>query len=259
MGKIIAFSNQKGGVGKTTTAINLAAYVADAGRKVLLVDLDPQGNATSGYGIEKNTLERNCYDMLMADCTASDVIMSTVINNLWIIPSNIDLAAAEVDLVTVPARESALKRALAPIKDQYDYIFIDCPPSLGLLTLNALVASTSVVIPIQSEFFALEGLSQLMNSIKIVKQRLNPELYINGVVLTMYDIRTTMSKQVTEELFKYFGDKIYTVPVPRNIKLVESPSYGIPIVLHAPKCNGAVAYSALAKQFLDREENNNGK
>ena len=258
MGKIIAFSNQKGGVGKTTTAINLAAYVADTGRKVLLVDFDPQGNATSGYGIEKNQLERHCYDMLMADCTAADVIMPTVINNLWIIPTNIDLAAAEVDLVSVPARESALKRALAPIQDQYDYIFIDCPPSLGLLTLNALVASNSVIIPIQSEFFALEGLSQLMNSIKIVKQRLNPTLYINGVVLTMYDMRTTMSKQVTEELFKYFGDKIYTVPVPRNVKLVESPSYGIPIVLHAPKCNGALAYGALAKQFLDREETNNG-
>ena len=258
MGKIIAFSNQKGGVGKTTTAINLAAYVADAGRKVLLVDFDPQGNATSGYGIEKNQLEQNCYDMLMADCAAADVICPTVIKNLSIIPSNIDLAAAEVDLVSVPKRESALKRALAPVQDQYDYIFIDCPPSLGLLTLNALVASDSVIIPIQSEFFALEGLSQLMNSIKIVKQRLNPQLTINGVVLTMYDMRTTMSKQVTEELFKYFGDKIYTVPVPRNVKLVESPSYGIPIVLHAPKCNGAVAYSALAKQFLDREEKHNG-
>ena len=258
MGKIIAFSNQKGGVGKTTTAINLAAYVAETGRKVLLVDFDPQGNATSGYGIEKNQLERNCYDMLMGDCTAADVTHPTVIKNLWIIPSNIDLAAAEVDLVPVPQRESALKRALEPVLGQYDYIFVDCPPSLGLLTLNALVASNSVIIPIQSEFFALEGLSQLMNSINIVKKRLNPTLTISGVVLTMYDMRTTMSKQVTEELFKYFGDKIYTVPVPRNVKLVESPSYGIPVLLHAPKCNGAVAYGALAKQFLDREEKHNG-
>ena len=258
MGKIIALSNQKGGVGKTTTAINLAAYVAESGRKVLLVDFDPQGNATSGYGIEKSELERSCYDLLIGDCTAADLIMPTVINNLSIIPAHEDLAGAEVDLVSVPARESALRRALAPVKDKYDYIFIDCPPSLGLLMLNALVASDSVVIPIQSEFFALEGLSQLMNTIKVVKQRLNPQLTINGVVLTMYDIRTTMAKQVTEELFKYFGDKIYTVPVPRNIKLVESPSYGIPVMLHAPKCNGALAYAALAKQFLDREEKNNG-
>ena len=258
MGKVIAFSNKKGGVGKTTTAINLAAYVAETGRKVLLVDFDPQGNATSGYGVEKNELERSCYDVLMGDCTASELIMPTGIKNLSIIPAHEDLAGAEVDLVSVPARESALRRALASVKDEYDYIFIDCPPSLGLLMLNALVASDSVIIPIQSEFFALEGLSQLMNTIKIVKQRLNPQLAINGVVLTMYDIRTTMAKQVTEELFKYFGDKIYTVPVPRNIKLVESPSYGIPIMLHAPKCNGAVAYAALSKQFLDREEKNNG-
>lgn len=255
MGKIICFSNQKGGVGKTTTAINLAAYVAKAGKSVLLVDFDPQGNATSGYGIEKNLLEKNCYDMLMGDCTAQEVVATTMIDNLSIIPCNIDLAAAEVDLVTVPARESALKRAILPLKDSYDYIFIDCPPSLGLLTLNALVASDSVIIPIQSEFFALEGLSQLMNTIKIVKQRLNSQLTINGVVLTMYDTRTIISKQVTQEIYKYFGDKIYTIPVPRNIKLVESPSFGIPVVLHAPRSSGAVAYEALARQFLEREGN----
>lgn len=254
MGKVIAFSNQKGGVGKTTTAINLAAYVALAGKKVLLVDFDPQGNTTSGYGIEKNQLKQTCYDVLMGDCAATDVITSTSIKNLSILPCNIDLAAAEVDLVSVPQRESALRRALASVKDDYDYLFVDCPPSLGLLTLNALVAADSVIIPIQSEFFALEGLSQLMNTIKIVKQRLNHGLTINGVVLTMYDTRTTMSKQVTEEIFKYFGDKVYTVPVPRNIKLVESPSFGIPIVSHAPKSSGAAAYQALAKQFLEREE-----
>ncbi len=254
MGKIVCFSNQKGGVGKTTTAINMSAYVAMEGKKVLLIDFDPQGNSTSGYGVEKNQLQLTCYDFLMGDCSAQEVIMPTIIENLSILPCNIDLAAAEVDLVTVPARESALKRGLEGIKNDYDFIFIDCPPSLGLLTLNALVASDSVIIPIQSEFFALEGLSQLMNTIKIVKQRLNATLTINGVVLTMYDSRTTMSKQVTAEIYKYFGDKIYTVPVPRNVRLVESPSFGVPISVHAPHSNGAAAYKELARQFLQREE-----
>ena len=254
MGKIFAFSNQKGGVGKTTTAINLAAYVARLGKKTLLVDFDPQGNATSGFGIEKNQLEANCYDLLMNEATAEQVILPTMIDNLSIIPSNIDLAAAEVDLVTIPFRESAMKRALAPIVPNYDYIFIDCPPSLGLITLNALTASDAVIIPIQSEFFALEGLAQLMNTIKIVKQRLNPSLYINGVILPMYDKRTTMSKQVTADIYKFFGDKVYPIPVQRNIKLVESPSFGVPIALHAPHSNGALAYEALAQQFLTREE-----
>lgn len=180
--------------------------------------------------------------------------MPSMVENLSMLPCNMDLAAAEADLVNMMARESALKRAFAPVKDSYDYIFIDCPPSLGLITLNALVASDAVIIPIQSEFFALEGLSQLMHTIKLVKQRLNSALKINGVVLTMYDVRTTMSKQVTAEIYKYFGDTIYTVPVPRNVKLVESPSFGVPIPLHAPRCSGAVAYEALAKQFLEREE-----
>ena len=256
MGKIMSFSNQKGGVGKTTTAINMAAYAANAGRKVLLVDFDPQGNATSGYGLEKNALQNTVYNLLLGECSFSDVIFDTEVENLHIIPSSIDLAAAEVDLVSMPRRESRLKDALAPIKNNYDYIFIDCPPSLGLITLNALVASDEVIIPIQSEFFALEGLVQLMNTIKIVKQRLNANLTINGVVLTMHDTRTSMSKQVTEELYKYFGDKIYTVPVPRNIKLVESPSFGIPVMLHAPKCAGANAYCALTNQFLQRSEQN---
>lgn len=258
MGKIFAFSNQKGGVGKTTTAINLAAYVAKLGKKTLLVDFDPQGNATSGFGIEKNQLDANCYNVLMGEVPAAQVVKTTMIDGLFILPSNIDLSAAEVDLVSMPSRESVLKRALASIVDDYDYIFIDCPPSLGLITLNALTACNAVIIPIQSEFFALEGLAQLMNTIKIVKQRLNPQLYINGVILTMYDTRTTMSKQVTAELYKFFGDKIYTVPVPRNIKLVESPSFGVPITVHAPHSNGALAYDRLARQFIIREDINNG-
>ena len=253
MGKIVAFSNQKGGVGKTTTVINLAAYVALAGKKVLIVDFDPQGNATSGYGVEKNMLELTCYDVLMGDSTAKEVILPTMIDNLWILPSNKELAGAEVDLVSVHARESALKRALAPIKDDYDFILVDCPPSLGLLTLNAMVACDSIIIPMQSEFFALEGVTQLLNMFKIVKQRLNPQISINGVILTMYDTRTNLSKQVAAEIYKYFTDKIYTLAVPRNIKLVESPSFGVPVVLHAPRSSGANAYQELAKQFLERE------
>lgn len=255
MGKVIAFSNQKGGVGKTTTAINLATYVALKGRTVLIIDLDPQGNTTSGFGVEKNELKANVYDLIMGECSPQDVVFTTAVKGLHILPSNIDLAAAEVDLVNISNREFALKNSIATLKNNYDYVFVDCPPSLGLLTLNALTAADSVVIPIQSEFFALEGLSQLMNTIKIVKQRLNPSLKVNGVILTMYDNRSVMSRQVTNEIQRYFGQKVYDTPVPRNIKLVEAPSFGIPISTHAPNSSGAIAYEVLATQFLQREEN----
>jgi chromosome partitioning protein len=254
MGKVIAFSNQKGGVGKTTTAINLASYVAKLDRTVLIIDFDPQGNTTSGFGIEKNNLSHTVYDLISGECSLDEVVVTTEHKGLHIIPSNIDLAAAEIDLVTTPKREYVLKNVIAPLKNLYDYIFIDCPPSLGLITLNALTACDSVLIPIQSEFFALEGLSQLMNTIKIVKQRLNPDININGVILTMYDNRSVMSKQVTEEIQKYFGEKVYSVPVPRNIKLVEAPSFGIPVSEHAPHSSGAVAYEMLAKDYIAREE-----
>ena len=262
MGKIVAFSNQKGGVGKTTTAINMATYVAREGKKVLIVDFDPQGNAGSGFGVHKNTLDKTVYSLLMGNASVNEVIFKTEIENLNIMPCNIDLAAAEVELVNIPRRESQLKDALAPIKNQYDYIMIDCPPSLGLLTLNALTASDCVIIPIQSEFFALEGLTQLLNTIKLVRSRgLNPKLQLMGVILTMNDNRSIMSKQVTAEIRNFFGDKVFETPVPRNIKLCESPSFGVPVVLHAPRSSGAMAYYKLAKEFLKKDgcENVKGK
>ena len=248
MGKIIAFSNQKGGVGKTTTAINLAAYVALAGKSVLIADIDPQGNATSGFGVEKHKLKATMYDYLMGEATADDVVLPTGVENIHIIPCNADLVGAEIELVDAPRREFALKNCLLPLKEIYDYIFVDCPPSLGLLTLNALTAADAILIPIQSEFFALEGLSQ----------RLNPSLYINGVALTMYDNRSVISRQVTAEIAKYFGEKVYPTPVPRNVKLVEAPSFGKPVSVHAPRSSGATAYKLLADEFLKREESQNG-
>lgn len=260
MGKVFAFSNQKGGVGKTTTAINLAAYVALSGKRTLLVDFDPQGNATTGLGIEKNQLEYTCYDVLMGTCTPAEAIMNTPVENLSILPTNKDLAGAEIELVSMPSRESVMKRALTSILGDYDYVFIDCPPSLGLITLNALVCANAVIIPIQSEFFALEGMTQLLVTLKLVKQRLNPSLYINGVVLTMFNARTTISKQIYEDILNVpgFSKLIYPVQVPRNVKLVEAPSYGVPVAMHAPHSDGAWAYKTLAKLFLEREERTNG-
>ncbi len=254
MGKIVSFSNQKGGVGKTTTCVNMAAYIAEAGKRVLLVDIDPQGNATTGMGIAKNTLKKSVYDVLIdEEEKAADAIVPTEIANLELLPSNIDLAGAEVELVQMKNREKVLKKALEGLRDRYDYILIDCPPSLGLLTINALAAADSVIIPIQSEYYALEGLSQLMNSVTLVKQHLNPALDVDGVVLTMYDSRSLISKQIADEIRKFFTKRLFEIVVPRNVRLVEASSYGKPILLHDPKCTGARAYKALTLEYLARE------
>ncbi len=253
MGKIVAFSNQKGGVGKTTTCVNMAAYLAQKGYKVLLVDFDPQGNATSGLGYAKSDIKVSAYNAVIDDTPLRDIVLKTDIDNLDILPSSIDLAGAEVELVYIKDREHALKKALQPAVNVYDFILIDCPPSLGLLTINALSASDSVIIPIQSEYYALEGLSQLMNSIKLVCKHLNPGLKIEGVVLTMNDKRAIISRQITEEIRKFFSKKVYETIIPRNIRLSEAPSHGVPIMIHDPKCVGAKAYLALTEEFLNNQ------
>ena len=254
MGKIVSFSNQKGGVGKTTTCVNMAAYLATFGKKVLLVDIDPQGNATTGLGFSKSSLKKSVYSVLIDDEKVSDNLLKTEIENLDLLPSDIDLAGAEVELVYKKTREKVLKNALAEVRANYDYIMIDCPPSLGLLTINALAAADTVIIPIQSEYYALEGLSQLMNSISLVKQHLNPALEVDGVVLTMYDSRSLISKQIAEEIKKFFTKRLFEIVVPRNVRLVEATSYGKPIMMHDPKCTGARAYKALTQEYLSREE-----
>lgn len=253
MAKITSFSNQKGGVGKTTTCVNLSSYLAVMGKKVLLIDIDPQGNATTGLGINKTALKKSTYNLLTQDYDdVKELIKSTPIENLDIIPSNIDLAGAEIELVNLPSRDRILTKAVKNLSDKYDYITIDCPPSLGLLTINALAASNSVLIPIQSEFYALEGLSQLMNTIRLVIKHLNPDLKLEGVVLTMYDNRSIMSRQIADEIKKYYSTKLYTIKIPRNIRLSEAPSHGVPIHLHDPNCAGAKAYFALAKEFISK-------
>jgi len=254
MGKIVSFSNQKGGVGKTTTCVNMAAYIAAEGKKVLLVDMDPQGNATTGLGFSKSSLEVSVYNVLIDDEKASDNIMKTEVPNLDLMPSNIDLAGAEVELVYKKSREKVLKNALAEVRARYDYVMIDCPPSLGLLTINALACADSVIIPIQSEYYALEGLSQLMNSISLVKKQLNPALEVDGVVLTMFDSRSLISKQIAEEIKKFFTKRLFEIVVPRNVRLVEASSYGKPIMMHDPKCTGARAYRALSLEYLNRQK-----
>ncbi|MBZ4662526.1 MAG: chromosome partitioning protein [Caloramator sp.] len=252
MGKIISIFNQKGGVGKTTTSINLAAYIASFGKKVLSVDIDPQGNTTSGFGVNKDDLEYSMYDVIMG-LDANKAIVE-VFENLYLLPSNVELAGAEIELTAKINRESKLKEALMSIKDDYDYIFIDCPPSLGLLSINALTASDSVLIPIQCEFYALEGVGQLMNTIQLVKKSLNPKLDIQGVIMSMFDGRTNLSIEVVEEAKKYFKGKVYTTIIPRNVKLAEAPSHGIPIMLYDKNSRGAEAYMELAKEFLEYDE-----
>jgi chromosome partitioning protein len=254
MGKIISFSNQKGGVGKTTTCVNLGSCVAQEGYKVLLVDIDPQGNTTTGLGIAKSSVKKSIYNVLIEDESINDCTIKTVCENLYLLPSNIDLAGAEVELVYKKNRETVLLGALEKIKSQYDYIMIDCPPSLGLLTINALSASDSVIIPIQSEYYALEGLSQLMNTISLVRQHLNDKIEVEGVVLTMFDSRSLISKQIADEIKHFFRKKVYDTFIPRNIRLSEAPSHGVPIMMHDPKCAGAKAYKDLCDEFLRHQK-----
>ena len=253
MGKIIAVANQKGGVGKTTTTVNMSTILAKKGKKVLLVDTDPQGNATSGLGIEKE-VELSTYDLLISDVPAEDIIQQTPIKNLSISPSNMNLAGAEVQLVSMMSREQRMKEKLDAIKDDYDYILIDCPPSLGLITLNAFTASDSVLIPVQCEYYALEGLGQLLNTVELVRKHLNKNLYIEGALLTMYDIRTNLANQVVKEVKKFFQNKVYRTVIPRNVKVSEAPSYGMPITIYDPKSKGAKSYEKFTKEFLKYNE-----
>lgn len=257
MAKAIAIFNQKGGVGKTTTNINLGACLARIGKRVLVVDIDPQGNTTSGIGIRKRTLKNTIYDVLINDnYDVKKAILPTKTENLDIIPASVDLAGAEVELVSIEGREKRLKKAIDSIRDDYDFIFIDCPPSLGILTINSLTAVDSVLIPIQCEFYALEGVSQLVSTIELVKKSMNKDLYVEGVVLSMFDGRTNLSLQVVQEVKNYFGSAVYQTVIPRNVRLAEAPSYGMPIITYDPSAAGAKAYMAFTKEFLKRVEKN---
>ena len=250
MGRIIAIANQKGGVGKTTTSVNLSACLAHIGKKVLLIDTDPQGNATSGVGINKGDVQNCIYDVLIDDVKINDVILQTKVDNLDIIPATISLAGAEIELVSTISREVRMKHAIHEAKDMYDYIIIDCPPSLGLLTINALTASDAILIPVQCEYYALEGLSQLLSTIRLVQKHLNEELTIDGVLLTMFDARTNLGIQVIDEVKKYFQDKVYKTIIPRNVRLSEAPSHGEPIIVYDSRSRGAEVYLELAKEVV---------
>ena len=252
LAKIICIANQKGGVGKTTTAVNLSACVAQLGKRVLLIDIDPQGNTTSGLGVNKNRLEYSVYDVLINDVDAAEAIRDTMIDTLKLLPSRMELAGAEVELVNLLAREQRLKNAVAPVRDRFDYIFVDCPPSLGLLTLNALTMADTLLVPIQCEYYALEGLSQLINTVKLIRRNLNPRLEVEGVVLTMYDGRTNLSQQVVGEVKRFFKNKVYDTIIPRSVRLGEAPSFGLPISLYAPKSTGAAAYGTLAAELVEK-------
>lgn len=250
--RVIACINQKGGVGKSTTVINLSASLGENKKKVLVIDFDPQGNSTSGYGIEKEELEHDIYDVILHDYPIEDLVMETCVDNVYIVPATIQLATAEIELVTAMARESVLKDALSNIKDEFDYVFIDCPPSLGLLTINALIAANSLLIPIQCEYYALEGVAKLLESMQMVKRRMNPDLEIFGVLMTMYDSRTTLSNQVVEEVKGYFGKKMFKTIIPRNVKVSEAPSHGLPVIKYARVSKGSLAYMKLAKEVVLR-------
>lgn len=250
--RVIAIINQKGGVGKSTTAVNLAAALGENNKKVLLVDFDPQGNSTSGFGIEKEELSQCIYDALLNDVPVEDLIHDTDSKKVYVVPATIQLAGAEIELVSAMARETRLKELLAPVRDEFDFIFIDCPPSLGLLTINALTAADSVLIPIQCEYYALEGVTKLLESMRMVKSRINKDLDTFGVLMTMYDSRTSLSNQVVDEVRNYFGDKTFKTLIPRTVKLSEAPSFGMPVIEYAPNNKGAKAYRELAKEVMKR-------
>ena len=252
MGRTIAIANQKGGVGKTTTSINLSAALAAKGKNVLVIDTDPQGNTTSGFGVDKNELENTIYELILGECSIQECIIKNVVPGVSLIPSNVNLAATEIELIGVDKKEFILRNEVDWVKDQYDFIIIDCPPSLNMLTINSMTTADSVLVPIQCEYYALEGLSQLIHTVNLVKERLNPDLEMEGIVFTMYDSRTNLSMQVVENVKNHLNQKIYNTVIPRNIRLAEAPSYGMPINLYDPKSAGAEAYANLAEEVIKR-------
>ena len=254
MGRIIAIANQKGGVGKTTTAINLSACLAEKGHSVLVIDTDPQGNTTSGFGIDKNFLENTIYELILGECSIQDCIINNAIPNVSVVPSNVNLAAAEIELIGVDKKEFILKNEVDFIKDNYDFIIIDCPPSLSMLTINAMTTANSVLVPIQCEYYALEGLSQLIHTVNLIKERLNPDLEMEGVVFTMFDSRTNLSNQVVENVKSNLKQSVCETVIPRNIRLAEAPSHGMPITMYEPKSAGAESYRQLADEIINRKD-----